>query len=164
MTAAELIWSFGMLGSQVVALQAFRRIRRKTSGFQEVRAYKGELPRWVVLFEKVTLYVLVLGFGASVFSAYVAVHAAARPGHPIAGATAIFAVLGAAMVAVPIAALGANGISWMLPPVRSANLHAMSGLHVSFAGMNKGLLLFGAVSVPLGCIELALAVVEPWAR
>ncbi len=164
MTVAENVWSFGMLGALVVALQIFMRIRRRTKSHSDASLFKSQLPGWVLLMEKFVLYCLVLATGVVLCLAFNAVHRHFSPGRPVSGATAIFATLGAGLVGLPIAALSANGISWMVPALRSANLHAMSGVPVSFGQMNKGLMLFGAVSVPVGLIWLVLAVVEPWAH
>ena len=163
MTNAEAIWSFAMLGTLLLGGVVFMRLRRRTRDFQEGRSFKGRLPAWVMMIERVNWYALTLLFGLVAFRAFLIAHETARPGHRIEGADAIYAVIGIALIILPIAMISANLISWVVPPLRRANLEAMSGLHVSFAQFNRGLLLFGAVSIPLGLIDLAIAALEPWA-
>lgn len=164
MTNAEAIWSFAMLGMLLLGLMIFMRIPRKTRDFAENRTFKGRLPAWVAVIERVNWYGLTLLFGAAAFRAFEVVHEAARPGHRIEGADAVYSIAGVALIALPIAMICANAISWIVPPLRKANTDAMDGLHVSFAKFNQGLLLVGAVSIPLGLIDLAIAATEPWTR
>jgi hypothetical protein len=110
-------------------------------------------------FEKLTLYALPLVTGGLVFHAFKLFHKG-----QVTGGAAVYAIVGSFLVAIPVGALGANGISWVAPPLRRANLATMLGSDVSFASANQRLVLFGAVSIPVGVIALAVAVFEPWAR
>jgi hypothetical protein len=116
-----------------------------------------------MMIERVNWYALTLLFGVVVFRAFFFAHETARPGHRIEGADAIYAVIGIALITLPIAMITANLVSWVVPPLRRANLEAMSGLPVSLRKFNRGLLLFGAVTIPLGLMDLAIAALEPWA-
>ena len=164
MTGAESVWVFAMLGLCLAGLAVFKRLRRRTADYAEVQTYKAHLPAWVSLTESTFWLVLLLGLGAVVFRAFLAVHAITRPGHQVEGADAAFAVAGMVLFVLPMAMLCANGISWLIPPMRSANLQAMAGLNQSFAKANRGLVLAGAVMWPIGLIDLAIAALEPWTR
>jgi hypothetical protein len=164
MIDTEAVWALAMPGLLVLGLVVFMRIRRRTRDYAETRAFKGRLPPWVALVEQVNWLGLTLLLGAVVLRAFFLVHGTARPEPRVEGADAVYAVIGAGLIALPIAMLCANGISWITPPLRRANERAMSGLSVSFAQANRGLLLFGAISVPLGLIDLVIATIEPWAR
>jgi hypothetical protein len=153
-----------MLGLLLLALGVFRRLRRRTQSYSEGRTFKARLPPWVQTVEKVVWIAMLLLIGGVVLRSFWAAHGVVMPGHPVKGASAVFSVMGAGLIAVPLAMLGANAVSWLLPPVRAANLRAMDGLHVSFGDLNRGLVLFGCVSVPVGIIELVAAIFEPWAR
>ena len=164
MTNAEAVWSLAMLGILLVGAVIFIRVRRRMQDFTEGRTFKVRLPLWVAIVERFNWYALTLVFGAAAFRAFSVAHEVARPRHRIEGADAVYAVTGVALIALPIAMICANGISWIVPPLRRANRNAMSGLEVSFAKLTRGLLLFGAVSIPLGLIDLAISATEPWAR
>ncbi len=164
MTGVEAIWSFGMLGGLLLGLVIFVRIRRRTADFAEVQIYKARLPAWVSLTERVFRWALILAFGAAAFRAFLAVHAITRPGRQLEGADAVFAVMGVGLLVLPMAMICANGISWLNPPMRSANIQSMAGLNQSFAKANRGLFLAGAVMWPIGLIDLAIAAIEPWTR
>ncbi len=152
------------MGFLLVGLLAFRRMRRKTSDFAESQTFTGRLPAWVATTESIVWLSLTFLIGGAISWLFAVAHTHLKPNHVVAGTAAIFVVLGTAMIALPIAMLGSNWISWIIPPLKAANLQAMSGLQVSFSTANKGLFKFGIVSVPLGLIALAISVTEPWAR
>ncbi len=164
MTGAESIWVFGMLGLCLAGFTVFRRLRRRTGDYADVRAYKARLPTWVSLTERVLWWAFLIGLGTAFFRMFLAIHASTRPGCEVEGADAVFAVVGVGLLALPMAMLCANGISWLVPPMRLANLQAMGGLNQSFAKFNRGLLLAGAVMWPIGLTDLAIAAIEPWMR
>ena len=66
------------------------------------------------------------------------------------------------MIAVPAGLICANFVCWLIPPARRANLQAMEGLDLSFWSLTRGLVLFGAVGVPIGLVLLALCIIAPW--
>ena len=107
---------------------------------------------------------MLVAIGGAAFSGFLAVHNALMWRQPVRGASAVFSVTGVCLMALPLAMLAANGISWILPPVRAANLRAMDGLRVSFGDINRGLILFGCVSVPVGVVDIVIAIFEPWAH
>ena len=164
MTGAEATWVFGMLGLCLAGLTVFMRLRRRTDDYADVRTYKARLPAWASVTERVFCWALIIGLGAAVFRAFLAIHAITRPGRDVEGADAAFAVMGAGLLALPMAMLLANGISWLIPPMRSANLQAMGGLNQSFAKFNRGLVIASAVMWPIGLVDLAIAAMEPWTR
>ena len=164
MTQSEAIWSAMLLGAIAIALFVVMRIRRRTDDYEQALTFKQRLPAWVHLCEKVIAYACILAIGAIVSWAFYKAHSAIWPGRSIKGATAIFAVIGAASIAIPVGLLCANGVSWGTPALRLANKRAMSGLDVSIDGMNRGLVLAACVSIPLGVAELVIGALEPWAR
>ena len=164
MTALESLWSLGMLGALLLALWIFRRLRRRTRDYSQGQAFKGKLPTWVRKLEQSMWMTLLLLLGGASLTVFSAAHRALTPGRPVEGACAVFSVVGVGLIALPLAMLGANVVSWLLPPVRAANLRAMEGLSVSFGALNRGLILFACVSVPLGVLDLVAATLEPWAR
>jgi hypothetical protein len=159
----EVIWSFGALVILLLGLMTFKRLRRRTSDFHQSAKFKGQLPGWVRQFEFLTM-------SASLFATFLAVSwlfiRFGEPSHgrSATGAAAVFLALGVGLISLPTALLSANLVSWLIPPVRAANERAMEGLQVSFWSVNRGLLQFAAVSVPLGIALLALEVVAPWRR
>jgi hypothetical protein len=159
MLQAEPLWSLSAPWLLLIGFFLFRRWRRRTADYQEMRDFKRRLSSPVSAIEKITLYLLLIAIVLVVFGIF-AVHHRTQ----LAGATAVYASMGSALIASPVAALLANGVSWIVPSLRRANKLAMSGTGVSFASANRGLLLFAAVSVPLGLGALLIAHVQPWAR
>jgi hypothetical protein len=159
MSPVEAIWSFGLLGLLLLLCVSFMRYRRRTDDFGQMRHAKQRLSPTVRTVEKLTLYALALVTGGAIFVAFTHVHSG-----QVTGATAVYATVGAFLVAIPVGGLGANGMSWFVPPLRRANLSAMSGSNVSFASANRGLVFFAAVSIPAGLIALTIAALEPWVR
>jgi hypothetical protein len=164
MTGSEQIWVWGMLGLLMVTLFAFRRMRSQTNEFKQMRIVKKRLPNWAVLFEKLVwlaFLVLMVVFVSSIFGLF---HRLTYPGQAVQNATAVFAVTGTMLIAGPTSMLLANGVSWLFPQLRAANIMAMAGTDVSFTSSNQGLLRFCAVFLPVGIIDIALAAAEPWAH
>ncbi len=159
MSLQENLWSFGLVGLLLLALLAFRRFRRGTDDYREMRIARQRLPSWAVAIEKLTLYVLLFATLGILFVAFTTSHQG-----PISGATTVYAAIGGFLIAFPVAALAANGVSWIVQPLRHANHLAMQDVRASFSSANHGLLLFAAVSVPIGIGAFVLAIYEPWAR
>ena len=163
MSTPEAIGSFGLLAALFLSLLVFRRARRHTNDFSQTAAFKERLPQWVKQFEA---FVFCAFMVASVIGvSWLALHFGfATHGSPrsITGTVAIYFALGICLISLPIAALGANLLSWLVPPLRGANSQAMGGLQVTFWSMNRGLLYFAAIAVPIGVVFLALASVSPW--
>jgi uncharacterized membrane protein YidH (DUF202 family) len=124
-----------------------------------MRGVKQHLSSSVRAIEKLTLYALAFLTGGFAFRTFAQFHKG-----PVTAATAVYTVMGVFLVAIPVGALGANAISWVVPPLRRANQAAMSGSQVSFTSANRGLLLFAAASIPAGLLMLAVAALEPWAH
>jgi hypothetical protein len=164
MSFAESVWSFGFLGLLLATALLFRRFRRRTADYHESRVAKGRLPSWVRVVERLVMYAAILGLGALVLVVFGNESRAEGGAHHLGGAAAIYIALGALLIAIPLGALLANLVSWLLPPLRRANEAAMSGTQVSFLSANRGLVLFGAVSVPIGLVAVVVAAIAPWAR
>jgi hypothetical protein len=161
-TPAAALWSFGFLGLLLAAALLFRKLRRGTIDYQDSMAARSRMPSWARVVEKVALWSFVLATGFVVVVAFHQIYELEHPGRHIVGATAVFATFGAILIAFPIGALLANLLSWILPPIRTANEAAMAGTEVSFTSANRGLLQFALVSVPVGVAALALAAIAPW--
>lgn len=165
MSASEIVWSFGLLGALLLALASFKRARRRTSDFRESAAFKERLPNWVKQFEAIAFCAFVcagmIGVAWLFYRVAGVVHAGRRA---TTGAAGLYFAVGAGLISLPVSALAANLLSWLLPPVRAANAKAMAGSRVTFLSMNGGLLYFGTVSVPLGLVILFLAASAPWSR
>jgi len=132
-------------------LLPYRRYRRRTVSGRQWQEYKSRLPQWVKLAEFVLKVALWLPIAGIVLISLVAIHNAAYPAASAAAGwrfgTMLFASLFAALAPGMILA---NCVSWMVPPMRRANLHAMEGFETSsFSSANAGLLKFGAIIVPL---------------
>jgi hypothetical protein len=164
MKIAEVIWALAMPAILLLGCVIFMRIRRRTADFAEVQTYKGRLPAWLPPAEAIIMCVALVVIMVAVYRIFYGVHASLRPGRDIRGVDAVYATVGVGLIAIPAAALLANLVSWLAPPMRAANLRAMAGLDQSFAKTNRGLLLAGAVMLPIGLVDLAIAVIEPWAR
>src|SRR5262249_25039771 len=80
----------------------------------------------------------------------------------IEGAALVYTCLGIGMIVVPLVLLGVNGVSWLLPPLRRANLRAFEETGMSYAVANAGLVRALAVTTPLGLLIIGIGVVEPW--
>ena len=164
MRGPEALWSVGLLGAVLFALMIFRRYRSRTQSFADGQTFKTRLPLWVQGVERVLWWALLLLFAGGVYKGFLTLHGVFTPGRSVQGVSAVFSVVGTGAVALPIAMLAANMISWLVPPIRAANARAMDGLSVTFADVNKGLFLFGCASVPLGLLALFAATFEPWSK
>ena len=162
MTNAEIAWQFGTLGLLLGGLLIFKRFRRRTRDFAEAQAVKGRLPAWVGLVERINWFALTILIGAGLFQIFAAIHGGASRSHRIEGSVAGLVVIGVGLIAVPFAMVISNWISWIVPPLRAANLRAMTGPQVSFGRANLGLVQFASVSIPVGLVLLWMAVAEPW--
>ena len=161
---SEGVWMFATLGALLGALLIFRRFRRRTASFAAARAAKSRLPSWVAAIEQLTWLALTILIGAGVFGAFLSVERATGVAGHLVGAAAVFAILGVGLIALPLAMLVANGISWLVPPLRAANLRAMAGTQISFRSANRGLLMAAFVTLPLGLVFLSVAALQPWSH
>ncbi len=155
----------GLPAILLVALQIFKRRRRGTADFRASAEFKAKLPSWVKQFETLTFAAFRVGFVFGVawlFFQVVAPPEAAA--HARQGAGGVYFAMGTMLIAIPLAMLCANLLSWLVPAVKTANIRAMRGLPVSFWGANRGLLQFGAASIPTGFALLVLAALAPWGR
>lgn len=151
MSEPEVTWSLGLLAVLLLGLLALKRARRRTTDFQQSAIFKERLPGWVRQFEAITFCTFLCGSFMAVAWLFLRFGTSQHVGsHAMTGASAIYFALGVGLIALPVGMLSANLLSWLLPPVRAANTLAMEGLQVSFWSANRGLLLFGAASVPIG--------------
>ena len=163
MAVREALWAMGLLVIAFLVLTAFRRLRRRTDDYRQSAVFKKRLPFWLGQFEMISFGLLMAAVVLIVAKAVFSLRARfGVAGGATTGAAAIYLVLGLMLIAVPVAMLAANGVSWLFPPARRANLKAMEGLSVSFWTLNRGLMLFAAATVPFGALLLVVSALEPW--
>lgn len=86
----------------------------------------------------------------------------AQPADIASGPTTIYLAFGIGCIALPLAFICANFVSWSVPFLRTTNQNAFRGHQVSFKSANLDLVKFAYVSVPVGALALYIAVIEPW--
>jgi hypothetical protein len=144
------------------ALLVFKRKRDRTADYGEVQAFQAALPWWVGTAE--LLVALVWGglFSVGVWKIYSRVWGEYPLPDVITSPGPIYVMLGLGAIILPLALLCANTVSWVIPPLRTANRRAFRGKKVSFSSMNLGLVKFAFVSVPTGLLALLVAAIQPW--
>jgi hypothetical protein len=161
----EAVWTFAVPIAWMAAFLVFRRLRLKTKGFAERGVLRKRLPRWVTQVEMYVWIVLWVPMLLGWILAFEALHGSllAQPREPGELATVLIC-LAAAIGTLPPAMLLANLISWIIPPLRRANLVAMEGLPTtSFHRATRGLAVFWVVVLPLSLAQSFLGAFEPWA-
>lgn len=157
-------WLLAILGLLWTGLLIFRRFRRRTEGYAEVRAFKERLPGWAAGLEQLIWICLTIVIAVGLSRIVSVVQRAANVGHPITGgAAAGLYLVGISLIAAPLAMLGSNWISQIVPPLRVANQRAMSGSGYSYRRANLGLLKFATASIPIGLLVMGAALAQPWA-
>lgn len=147
-------------------LTRYLRYRRKTQSGQDWQRYKAKLPVWVKQIEMLLWLVLWLPLMlASIIlleRAYSALHSAQSLPN---GVTVGLIVVSSALTTLVPALLLANVVSWLLPPIRIANLAAMQEFAtVSYGSATTGLVKVGSVVIPASLAVAVLAVLAPWAK
>jgi len=149
-----------------LVLKRYLQYRRKTQSGQEWQQYKAKLPAWVKLTEMVfwvTLWLpLMLASIVLMDAAYVLVHP--KQTQPEGIASGLIIVSSMFTTLVPALMLG-NIVSWLLPPIRKANLAAMREfVTVSYRSATIGLAKFGSVVIPVSLAVAVVAVLAPWIK
>jgi hypothetical protein len=143
---------------------AFRRYRRRTRGFADNATFKSRLPQWVKQLEFYSFAVALSAYVTLSFIGLFRLHRALHPQTPPTDLATTMIAVACIFPAITLAMLTSNLISWAIPPARNANLAAMSGLDkVSFGSLNRGLLLFALVIVPICMVQGLVGAFEPWA-
>jgi hypothetical protein len=147
-------------------LLRYLRYRRRTVAGQEWQEYKARLPGWVKQTEMVfqVFFWLTITFLFIVGS--LAAHNAVRTNGDRPGGLSFGLILFSSLFAALVPAfILANGVSWLIPPMRKANLLAFEGLQTaSYRTATMGLAKFGSILLPIcGAVSL-FAIFEPWAR
>jgi hypothetical protein len=116
-------------------------LRHRSPAAGERGLFKERLPNWVKLVEGLILLVLLLPVSVGLFFASFTLHQLVHPntqwGHAsdIASNLLIIPIL---FISIPLAAVIANFISWLIPPVKRANELAMEGLPAaSYTQLNR---------------------------
>jgi len=163
----EIVWGLLVALAWLGAAFAFRRLRRRTRGYAEGRVLKARLPSWVKTVESVILFGLWIPAAIGLQLALMAFHAQLHPNigaHDDDGLAIILVILGAFLSTIVPSMLIANLVSWLVPPLRKANVAAMSALPTTgFARWNRELLMLGAIVTPLAGAQAILGAVAPWA-
>jgi len=163
MVTREAVWALALPVVLFLGLLAFRRVRRRTDDYRQSATFKERVPNWLKQFEAITFCVSTALFVVLVVRSFFILRARfVGSTDEIDGADGVYLALGSILIAVPIAMLFTNFLSWLFPPSRKANLGAMQGLAISFWSTNRGLLWFGAASLPLGTVLLGVAAAAPW--
>ncbi|MBV8800367.1 MAG: hypothetical protein JO208_11250 [Alphaproteobacteria bacterium] len=154
----DAIWIIGVCAIWLGAANLFRRYRRTTRSYANWNAYKASMPAWARLFERVLLLIIFVPLAITILVILTRLSALFHPNRPTGSAAGAVIVFSSFLAAVAPAALIANGISWLIPQVREANLAAMKATDgVSFGSANRGLLLFAAVVTTLAFAQGLLA-------
>jgi hypothetical protein len=104
-------------------LAVFRRRRSQTGQRQTWQQFKSSLPAWVRSVESTALIVIWGGLILILFTAAMGILGASHFKHDLSQITLVLAIT---VGTLPLAALLANVISWVVPPVRRANRAAMA--------------------------------------
>lgn len=165
MPSGQLVSIITIVSAWYAMTVAFMRHRRRTGASVRWQDYKSRLPSWVKSIESLIPLALWLPL---LVASVLGLHAAYEHLHPDARATPISIVLFAlssAIATCPVAMLIANQFSFLISPIRRENLRAMAEVGgLSFASANRGLALMALVIIPICAIQVAAALVEPWAR
>lgn len=147
-----------------VLLRAYLRYRRRTVSGREWQSFKAQMPAWLGATERVIQLVFFLAIFAGWSVLFLRLHMLlhhARESGPAFGMIFFPGLFGAI---APAMLLG-NVVSWLVPPMRRANLAAMEGLGTaSFGAAQGGLLKMAAFIEPVCLAVTLLGVWEPWAR
>lgn len=144
------------------ALLLFMRKRQRTVDYAEGQAFKAALPPWVGAIERLVALAWAFLFAIGAWKVYILVSdAPPRPG-PINSPGPIYVILGIGAIILPLSLLCANGVSWIVPPLRNANRRAFRGKGLSFKTLNQGLIKFALVSATAGFALIGVAAVQPW--
>jgi len=162
----EIVWILLVPLAWLFTALTFRRLRRGTQGFAERNLLKSRLPVWVASFEGAVLAVLWIAASLGLLFLFVRLHAGFHPrvsAKNVGELAMMLICTGSFAAALVPSMLLANLISWLAPPVRKANERAMAGLPTTtFANANRGLVLMGAVVVPMALAQGLLGAIEPW--
>jgi hypothetical protein len=140
-------------------LAVVRRRRLKTGQRQMWRQFKSSLPAWVRTTESIALIAIWGGLVLAIFTGVMRALGAAHMTHDLSQVTLLFSVT---IGTWPLAALLANFISWMVPPIRRANKAAMamhSGL--SFRRANVELAALAVAALSFSFLMALIAYVRP---
>jgi hypothetical protein len=162
----EIVWILLVPLGWIAAAMAFRRARRGTQGYAERNALRSRLPAWVATAESVVLVLLWVTSSLGVLFVFVQLHVALHPrvrAKDVGQLAMILIVTGSFVATLVPSMLVANLVSWLVPPLRTANESAMVGLPTTtFANASRGVAVLGAFVVPLALAQGLLGAVEPW--
>jgi hypothetical protein len=147
-------------------LVRYLQYRRRTVAGREWQEYKARLPGWVKQVEMLVQAVLWLLIALLLVSALLGIHSTLRPDtHGTKGLWFGLILFPSLFAAIVPAMLLANFISWLIPPLKAANLAAFDGFQAtSFQSANVGLLKLGAILSPICVVIGLLGAYEPWMR
>jgi hypothetical protein len=161
MSVTEALWVFAPLVSAVVALLLFARKRRRTADYAKGRAFKAALPWWVGTIERLVALACASVFAVGAWKVCVVLAGPPSP-DPITSPGPFYVIVGIGAIILPLALLCANVVSWIVPPLRSANERAFRGNGASFRSLNQGLIKGALASASAGLILIGVAAIKPW--
>jgi len=164
MANTEAIWLFGPLALLLVGLIAFRRYRSRTGALAETQAVRAQIPSWISNLEQLLWLLITLLIGGGLLRLSAFLRQALRLPESADGGFVALDIMGVALIGLPLAMLITNWISWIVPPLREANLYAMKDSKVTFKRANLGLVKFALFSIPAGMLLLWISAAQPWTR
>jgi len=146
----------------LAALLLFMRKRQRTVDYAEGQAFKAALPWWVGTIERLVALASGCLFAVGAWKICILVAGAPPSTGPINSPGPIYVILGIGAIILPLALLCANGVSWIVPPLRNANQRAFRGKGLSFKTINRGLIKFASISALAGLALIGVAAIQPW--
>ena len=162
MSVADFLWIILPVAAALAALLLFARKRRRTSDYAEGQAFRAALPWWVGTIERVVALACAFLFAVGTWKIYLLLSGDTPSPGPISQPGPVYVVLGIGLIILPLALLCANVVSWVVPPLRSANQRAFRGSGLSFRRLNLGLMKASLVFVSAGLVLLVIAASKPW--
>lgn len=160
-----LPWIGLVLGVWTLGLWLLRHVRRGTSDYARHQKFKSALPQWVKWLEFYSFALALAGYVILGTAGVFRLQAALNPGRQASDLSMVMIVLAIIIPAIVLAMLTTNLASWLIPAARKANIQAMSEAgDISLASLNRGLLAFAMIVVPICLIQGAVGIFEPWAR
>jgi len=162
MSFADTVWIVAPLIPVLAGLLFFMKKRQKTVDYAEGQAFKVALPWWVSTIERLVVAALLTLFAVIASKIYFSVSADSPSPAPISSPGPVYVILGGVAIILPLTLLCANVVSWIVPPLRSANQRAFRSNGLSFKTMNVGLIRAALVSGLFGLALIGIAAIKPW--
>jgi hypothetical protein len=161
---AGIFLAVALLLTLLGSLWGMRGYRRRLPIFAEWQVMKSRLPQSVKRAESLILYgIWVVLFPAAMIALH-AVYFSRHTGTTIDPGVSAVLSLSAAAMTWPLAALGANAVSYLIASLRRASRAALAGLQVAtLRRANIELCVMAVATAALCAPFVALAILTPWA-